>query len=236
VKLKQPKVAVVRFPGSNCDLDTVHALRTLGSSKTNLVWHEDACIRDYDAVILPGGFSFGDYLRAGAIAAKSPAIERISALADHGVPILGICNGFQILIEAGLLPGSLLRNTSLRFVCRWVSVKVVNNSTRFTTRMKMGQVLWLPIAHNEGRYYDSPERVQKLSAQGQTVFKYCDESGNITGKANPTGTLENLAGVCNRKGNIVGLMPHPERASEAVLSPFETSDGALLFESMLEGL
>ena len=227
-----PRLAVVRFPGSNCDLDAVHALRTLKNVRADLVWHEDDSLLGYDGVVLPGGFSFGDYLRAGAIASKSPALERVRRLADRGVPVLGICNGFQILIEAGLLPGALLRNSSLRFVCRWVAVRVENNSTCFTRNMTKGQVLRLPIAHNEGRYFDSRPELRAIKAAGLVAFRYSDDRGMVSESANPTGTLDNIAGVCNKKGNVLGLMPHPERATEPILSPNGTADGALILQSM----
>jgi phosphoribosylformylglycinamidine synthase len=201
--------------------------------KADLVWHEEPALRDYDAVVLPGGFSFGDYLRAGAIAARSPALERIASIADQGLPVLGICNGFQILIEAGLLPGALLRNSSLRFVCRWVNVRVENESTSFTKRMKKGGVLHLPIAHNEGRYYASDDELGRLRREGRIVFRYCDADGKVVRSANPTGTLDNIAGISSKKGNVVGLMPHPERATESILSPFGDADGSLIFRSML---
>ncbi len=212
----------------------MQALKTLDSVKAELVWHEEPRIGDYDAIVLPGGFSFGDYLRAGAIAARSPALARISSAADRGLPVLGICNGFQILIEAGLLPGALLRNSSLRFVCRWVNVRVDNGTTSFTKKMKKGAVLHLPIAHNEGRFYASEDTLGELNEDGRVVFRYCDADGNASSAANPTGTLDNIAGISNRDGNVVGLMPHPERATESVLSPFGDSDGSLIFRSMLE--
>ncbi|MBI3841386.1 MAG: phosphoribosylformylglycinamidine synthase I [Thaumarchaeota archaeon] len=227
------RVAVVRFPGSNCDLDAVRALDSIPGVAPDLVWHEDGAVSGYDAVVLPGGFSFGDYLRGGAIAARSPALRRIARLAEKGVPILGICNGFQILIEAGLLPGALLRNTTLRFVCRWVAVRVENDRTPFTRRMKKGQVMRMPIAHNEGRYTAPPAELRRLASDGRIVFRYCDESGEVTRASNPTGTSQNIAGICNKDGNVVGLMPHPERAADRVLSPFDTEDGALLFASLL---
>jgi phosphoribosylformylglycinamidine synthase len=226
-------VAVVRFPGSNCDLDAVGALKRIPGAEPRLVWHEDSSLASYDAVVLPGGFSFGDSLRAGAIASRSPALGRIAKLADRGAPVLGICNGFQVLIESGLLPGALLRNSTLRFVCRWVSVKVENRRTSFTRNMTNGQILRMPIAHNEGRYFASESDLDRLTSEHRVVFRYCDDKGRVSRTSNPTGTLRNIAGIANREGNVVGLMPHPERASEAVLSPFGSADGRLVFESLV---
>jgi len=226
------RVAVVRFPASNCDLDAVTALKAVRGLEPSLVWHEDGRLRDYDAFVLPGGFSYADRLRAGAIAARSPAVRAVKEMSERGAPVLGICNGFQILVEAGMLPGALLRNTTLRFVCRWVEVEVENNSTVFTRGMRKGQVLRMPIAHNEGRFYLPKGELASLEDDGMVAFRYCDDSGRATPGSNPTGTLHNIAGICNRAGNVVGLMPHPERASDRVLSPFGTTDGGLLFASL----
>lgn len=227
------KVAVVRFPGSNCDLDAVQALRSIPGMRADLVWHEDSGITGYDAVVLPGGFSFGDYLRAGAIAARSPAIKQVTRMADGGVPVLGICNGFQILVEAGLLPGALLRNTTLKFVCKWTNVRVENTCTPFTRGFKKGQVLRIPIAHSEGRYHLPERDLRRLRSAGRVAFRYCDERGLVAESSNPTGTVDNIAGVCNESGNVLGLMPHPERAAEGILSPVGSSDGRYIFESLL---
>ena len=231
------KVAVVRFPGSNCDLDAVEAIGRIGSSDmtSQLVWHESEELRRFDAVVLPGGFSFGDCLRAGSIAARSPAISTIRRMADEGVPVLGICNGFQILVEAGLLPGALLRNSGLKFVCSWTSVRVENADTPFTRMAREGQVLRMPIAHGEGRYYATKEEVRKLRRGRQIVFRYSDASGRVTDDSNPTGTTYGIAGISNERGNVVGLMPHPERACDPLLSPYSSDDGALIFRSLLGG-
>jgi len=229
------KVAVIRFPGSNCDLDAVAALEKIPGIAPELVWHESTGIEGYDAVVVPGGFSFGDYLRAGSIAARSPAMTTIGRMAEGGTPILGICNGFQILVEAGLLPGALLRNAGLNFVCKWTNVRVDNDETPFTRAARQGQVLRMPIAHGEGRYYLSEEELRGLEKHHRVVFRYTDEMGRPVESSNPTGTAANIAGVSNQRGNVVGLMPHPERASDPILSPFRSSDGALVFESLLVG-
>jgi phosphoribosylformylglycinamidine synthase subunit PurQ / glutaminase len=229
------KVAVIRFPGSNCDLDMMAALGTIKGVEPHLVWHEDGALgrREYGAVVLPGGFAFADRLRAGAIAANSPAMARVKRLADRGVPVLGVCNGFQILVESGLLPGALLRNSTLKFVCKWTHVRVDNARTPFTSGVREGQVLSLPIAHGEGRFFLPKAELARLERDGLVAFRYCDEAGNATLASNPTGTLHNIAGVCNEAGNVVGLMPHPERAAEVLLSPLGHPDGALVLSSLI---
>lgn len=228
------RVAVVRFPGSNCDLDAVASMREIPGLSPELVWHESDRLGGYDAVVLPGGFSFGDYLRAGAIAARSPAMSEVKKMAERGTPILGICNGFQILVEAGLLPGALLRNASLKFVCEWVSIRVESRETPFTSLAREGQVLRMPIAHGEGRYYAPDDQMSELERSHRVVFRYSDEKGRAVASANPTGTLRNIAGISNERGNVVGMMPHPERGCDPLLSPSHTVDGQLIFRSMLE--
>jgi phosphoribosylformylglycinamidine synthase len=226
------KVAVIQFPGSNCDLDTLHVLNDVVNIEADLVWHNNFKESKYDAVILPGGFSFGDYLRSGIIAAHSPAIEEARIMLEDGRPIIGICNGFQTLTEAQFLPGALLQNDSLKFICKWVNIRVENIKTAFTKTMEKHQVLDIPIAHGEGRYYT--DDLKELEENNQIVFKYCSSNGKITSKTNPNGSMENIAGVCNVKGNCLGLMPHPERASESILSPNKTEHGKLFFNSMIE--
>lgn len=230
------RVAVIRFPGSNCDLDTVHVLRNVIGLETELVWHKEFNDGDFDAVVLPGGFSYGDALRAGVIAAYSPAMKRVREMAKEGKPVLGICNGFQILVESDLLSGALLRNNSLTFICKWITLRVDNTKTIFTNLIKEGQILRMPIAHNEGRYYNDIEALREMEENHQIVFRYSDDSGELTSDSNPNGSVENIAGICNIDGNVVGLMPHPERASESILSPFETDHGRLIFHSMINAL
>ncbi len=225
------KIAVIQFPGSNCDLDTLHVLKNVVDIETNLIWHNDFKETEYDGVIFPGGFTFGDYLRAGIIAAHSPALDEARIMLRDGRPILGICNGFQILIEAEFLPGALLKNDSLKFICKWINLIVENNKTSFTNKMKLGGVLNMPIAHGEGRYFT--DNLKELEENDQIVFRYVNETGEITREANPNGALENIAGICNLEQNCVGLMPHPERASEPILSPKGTTHGKLFFESMI---
>jgi phosphoribosylformylglycinamidine synthase len=226
------KIAVLMFPGSNCDLDTIHVLKNVIHVDTDLVWHNHFKEKDYDGVILPGGFAFGDYLRAGIIAAHSPAIEEAKIMLKDGRPVIGICNGFQILTEAQFLPGALLQNDSLKFVCKWVNLVVENNKTAFSNKMNIGDVINIPIAHGEGRFFT--DNLRELEENNQIVFKYSDDEGNPTMEANPNGSLANIAGICNLEQNCVGLMPHPERASEEILSPKKTIHGTLFFKSMIE--
>ncbi len=217
------RIAVIVFPGSNCDQDVYNTLKNILNVDVSLVWHKHD-LDKYDAIILPGGFAYGDRLRAGVIAAFSPVMNHVKRLAREGIPILGICNGFQILVESGLLPGALLKNRSLKFVCKWQSIIVANNKTPFTIGMKIGQELKIPIANQEGRYYVDEDTFAEMKKRGQIVFRYKD---------NPTGSIDSIAGVCNEDYNVVGMMPHPERASECILSPYNTNDGLLIFKSLL---
>ena len=231
-----PRVAVVQYPGSNCDLDALEVLQKIVKTKTDLVWHKDLEQDEYDGYVLPGGFSYGDYLRAGAIAATSPSLKIIRETADKGKPVLGICNGFQILVEAGLLPGAVLRNSGLRFVCKWTRLRVENNRTAFTHLAARGETLDIPIAHNEGRYYLDKDELARLENNQQIVFRYVDDNNQPTEEANPNGSLDNIAGICNPARNVMGLMPHPERASIPILSPTGKAEGRLIFDSMVKTL
>lgn len=227
------RAGVVIFPGSNCDRDCVHVLRAVLGQDVVEVWHGDTAIEGLDAVILPGGFAYGDYLRAGAVAATSPIMPAVRAFAADGGPVLGICNGFQVLLEAGLLPGAMLRNAGLRFRCTWVSLRVESTRTPFTAALREGQVLRMPIAHGEGNYHAPDPLLHTVEASGQVVLRYCDAHGRVVPEANPNGSRRNIAGVCSPAGNVLGLMPHPERAAESVLG---SADGALLFESLITSL
>jgi len=228
------KVAVVVFPGSNCERDTLHVLKDVLKVDADMVWHREPDLDGYDAVILPGGFSYGDALRAGVLAAFSPIMRQVKAIAEDGRPVLGICNGFQTLVESGLLPGALMTNISLKFICRWVRVRVKTDRTVFTSRCDVGSVLRMPVAHYEGRYFIDEYGLEELRSRDQIVFTYIDEDGAETGEANPNGSLANIAGICNEEGNVVGLMPHPERSSESILSPYGSKDGLLIFKSMID--
>ena len=224
------KFAVIVFPGSNCDHDAYHTAKHVLGQQASFVWHKETSLGDADVVILPGGFSHGDYLRTGAIARFSPVMNAVTEFARRGGPVIGICNGFQILLEAGLLPGAMLRNRDLKFHCEHVRVRVEQTNTPFTSRAAVGQVLSLPIAHGEGNYFADPEVIQMLESSGRIVFRYCDAAGATTEEANPNGSLNNIAGICNEARNVVGLMPHPERACESALG---SADGLVLFESVL---
>ncbi|HSR41323.1 MAG TPA: phosphoribosylformylglycinamidine synthase subunit PurQ [Longimicrobiales bacterium] len=223
------KVAVVTFPGSNCDYDLYKAVQQVGA-EARFVWHRDRGLGDVDAVMLPGGFSYGDYLRAGAIARFSPIMEDVVDFAGDGGPVLGICNGFQILCEAGLLPGALIRNRSLRFLSRDVRIRVERADTRFTTDYEPGRVLRVPIAHAEGNYRAEEDTLDRLEAEGRVVFRYVDREGRATDGANPNGSARNIAGLVNEAGNVLGMMPHPERAMEGILG---STDGLGVFTSLL---
>ena len=218
------KVGVVVFPGSNCDRDMYHVLSDVFHFDTQYFWHDKGLPKNIDAVILPGGFSYGDRLRAGVIAAHSPIIKDVQKMAEKGIPVLGVCNGFQILVESGLLPGVLLKNESLNFMCEWTELIVENNKTPFTNKLKLNQKIPIPIANGEGRYYADDETLKKLKKKNQIVFRY-DKVVN--------GSLNRIAGVCNDDGNVVGMMPHPERAVESEINPIDSKPSSLIFESLL---
>jgi phosphoribosylformylglycinamidine synthase subunit PurQ / glutaminase len=224
------KFGVVVFPGSNCDHDTFYALKSVLRQPTVFLWHKDHDLRGVDCVVLPGGFSYGDYLRAGAIAKFSPLMNEVREFAGRGGLVLGICNGFQVLLELGLLPGAMLRNKDLKFLCEPVHLRVENTETRFSTKARHGQVLRIPIAHFDGNYYAPPEQIRDLERNHRVVFRYVDERGRATAAANVNGSTSNIAGIINREGNVLGMMPHPERASEALLGG---EDGRLVFESLI---
>ncbi len=228
-----PNFGVIVFPGSNCDHDCHHVIKYVFDQGCDFVWHEERSLDGFDCVILPGGFSYGDYLRTGAIARFSPVMKAVEKFASNGGLVIGICNGFQILVEAGLLPGALMKNASLKFVCKWVNIRVENNNTPFTRLMKVGDILRIPIAHGEGNYFAPQEVLAKFSQNSQVVFRYCDEKGKVTPESNPNGSIENIAGICNPQGNILGMMPHPERCSEEILGG---KNGRPIFESVISWL
>ncbi len=226
------KAAVLRFPGSNCDQDAHLALTQLGIP-TEYVWHKDTSVAGFDLIVAPGGFSYGDYLRCGAIARFSPIMKSVIDAAKHGGLVLGICNGFQILCEAGLLPGALIRNRNLHFVCEHVRVRVENYQTPWTCAAWTGTSLRIPVAHGEGSYVADPETLKELNRNRQVLLRYCDLRGAISEEANPNGSTENIAGICNERRNVFGLMPHPERACDARLG---STDGKIIFQSVLQHL
>ncbi|WHZ28550.1 MAG: Phosphoribosylformylglycinamidine synthase, glutamine amidotransferase subunit [Nitrospira sp.] len=226
-------IGVVVFPGSNCDHDCEHVFKDVLGQNVTMVWHKETSVAGLDAVILPGGFSYGDYLRTGAIARFSPVMQAVKQFAAEGGLVLGICNGFQILLEAGLLPGAMLRNKSLNFICRETYVKVENAATSFTNACQSGQVLKIPIAHADGNYYTDPVTLAGLQANAQIVFRYCTADGKVTPEACPNGSLNNIAGIRNVEGNVLGMMPHPERCAEVMLG---NEDGRAIFQSMIATL
>ena len=224
------RTSVIVFPGSNCDRDVKTAIHRVTGFAPKMVWHGDASVPASDMIVLPGGFSYGDYLRCGAMAAHSPIMKDVIAKAKAGTPVIGICNGFQILCESQLLPGALLRNASLHFICRDVFLKVEHDSTFFTKCYRKGEVIKVPIAHGEGNYFCDDETLKALEGEGRVAFRYCDVDGNVTAAANPNGALANIAGITNESGRVLGLMPHPERLYEGALGG---TDGRRVFESAL---
>lgn len=226
------KFAVLQFPASNCDQDCVHAVRALGHV-SRLLWHKETSLGDADAVIIPGGFSYGDYLRTGAIARFSPVMQAVQKFADAGGIVLGVCNGFQILCEAGMLPGALVRNRDLQFHCEQVFLKTNHFDTPFTNKIPRDKTLKIPIAHGEGCYFADDATLEQLKAGNQILWQYCDASGNLTEAANPNGSVLNIAGICNERRNVAGLMPHPDRASESILG---SDDGKWIFASVIAAL
>jgi phosphoribosylformylglycinamidine synthase len=227
------KFAIIVFPGSNCDQDAYHAATSVLGQSAELVWHKDSDLRGADVVVLPGGFAHGDYLRTGAMARFSPIMAAVRALAERGGPVIGICNGFQILLESGLLPGAMLRNRGLKYRCEHVHVRVEETDTPFTSGAQKGQVLRIPIGHGEGNYFAPPDVLQRLEANRQVLLRYCTADGRIEDEANPNGSVHAIAGICNEGRNVVGMMPHPERACERLLG---SEDGRIILESVITSL
>ncbi|MGD9014799.1 MAG: phosphoribosylformylglycinamidine synthase subunit PurQ [Candidatus Omnitrophota bacterium] len=223
------RFGVIVFAGSNCEQDCFYVIKDILNQPVEYIWHKDTRLNDFDCIILPGGFSYGDYLRTGAIARFSPIMKQVSRFAKRGGLIIGICNGFQILLEAGLLPGAMLRNKNLHFVCKYLYVKTENNKTPFTNLCSRSQILKIPIAHNEGNYYIDKYGLENLEKQGQIIFRYCSQEGNVNKEFNPNGALANIAGIMNKDGNVLGMMPHPERSSEEILG---SENGFLIFKSI----
>jgi phosphoribosylformylglycinamidine synthase subunit PurQ / glutaminase len=224
------RLGILVFPGSNCDHDCYHVLKHTFGQSVDFVWHKEKSIEAYDAIIIPGGFSYGDYLRTGAIARFSPIMKAVEQYAGNGGYVLGICNGFQILLEAGLLPGAMLRNRSLQFVCKNVSIRVENTDSPFAHLCQPGQILRIPVAHADGNFYAAPDTLRELESNNRIIFRYCDRDGRLSEEANPNGSMLNIAGICNQAGNVMGMMPHPERCAESLLG---SSDGRMIFESLL---
>ncbi len=228
------KFGVVVFPGSNCDSDMLHVIGEVMNQEVHELWHKKTDLSDWnegDCIVLPGGFSYGDYLRSGAIASHSPIMQAVINFAQRGGYVFGICNGFQILCESGLLPGALLSNTNQKFICKNVYLKATTNESALTSQIEKSKALCIPIAHAEGRYFADEDTLNQLVKNDQILFQYCDESGRVNDESNPNGSLNNIAGICNANRNVFGMMPHPERASEAILG---NTDGRVLFESLIE--
>ncbi len=225
--------SVIVFPASNCDRDASVALEKITGSKPSMVWHAESTVPESDLIVLPGGFSFGDYLRSGAMAAQSPIMKDVIAKAKTGVPVLGICNGFQVLVESELLPGALMRNRDIKFLCKDVQLKVERNDTIFTSKYDQGEIITIPIAHHDGNYFASPETLKELEGDGRVAFRYVDDAGNASADANPNGSQNNIAGIYNKDMKVLGLMPHPERLISQELGG---TDGLGLFESLVEAL
>jgi len=224
------KFGIVVFPGSNCDHDCYHAIKHVFRQDCEFLWHHETEIDGFDCIVLPGGFSYGDYLRTGAIASLSPIMTSVKKFADEGNPVLGICNGFQVLVEAGLLPGALIRNSSLKFACKWVHLRIENTNSIFTGKMNKGDILRFPVAHGEGNYFCTQQELAALNKNSQIVFRYCSENGEPTEESNPNGSIENIAGITNKDGNVLGMMPHPERCVEEIL---HGTQGRIIFESII---
>ncbi len=227
------KFGVIQFPGSNCDQDAYFAVRDVLKQPVEYIWHQSTSVDGFDCIILPGGFSYGDYLRTGALAKFSTVMSAVREFADKGGRVIGICNGFQILCEAGLLPGALISNIGLRFICRYVHVRVENTTSDFTNICRKGQVLRIPIDNHGGNYYCDPETLAALEDNNRVLLRYCDKDGNVSDEANPNGSLNNIAGILNERGNVAGMMPHPERAVESLLG---SEDGLYIFKSIVERL
>ena len=226
------KFGVVVFPGSNCDYDAFHVLKEVMRQPTVLLWHKEHDLKKVDCVVLPGGFSYGDYLRSGAIARFSPLMQEVADFAGRGGLVLGICNGFQVLLELGLLPGAMLRNKNLKFLCQFVNLRLENADTPFTRTGDPGRVMRIPIAHFDGNYYAPPDTLREIEDNRQVIFRYCEPDGRLTDEANVNGSLASIAGLVSKKGNVMGMMPHPERAAEDL---FGSVDGRVIFESVLKG-
>lgn len=227
------KIGVLVFPGSNCDHDAYHAMKHIMNAETHFIWHKERDLQDVDLLIVPGGFSYGDYLRCGAIARFSPVMQAVQGYVEKGYPVLGICNGFQILLESGLLPGTMMHNEKLRFVCKHTHIRTENTQSLFTSGLTQGQVLSIPVSHGEGNYFIDSDGLTQLEDHGQIAFRYCDSDGSVAEEFNFNGSVSSIAGITNMSGNVLGMMPHPERAMETQLA---STDGILFFESVFQSL